>query len=58
MVYLDSAFWAVIINSFLQLFLNVVSLAFNLDEKDKQILNLLQENARLSFTEIANEARN
>ncbi|MCW8802586.1 MAG: Lrp/AsnC family transcriptional regulator [Candidatus Bathyarchaeota archaeon] len=55
MVYLDSAFWAVIINSFLQLFLNVVSLAFNLDEKDKQILNLLQENARLSFTEIAKE---
>ena len=33
----------------------MVSLAFKLDDKDKQILNLLQENARLSYTEIANE---
>jgi Lrp/AsnC family transcriptional regulator, regulator for asnA, asnC and gidA len=35
--------------------LEVVLLAFKLDDKDKQILNLLQENARLSYTEIANE---
>ena len=55
MVYLVSPFWAVIINCFLQLFLEVVSLDFKLDDKDKQILNLLQENARLSYTEIANE---
>ncbi|MCW4022835.1 MAG: Lrp/AsnC family transcriptional regulator [archaeon] len=26
-----------------------------MDDKDKQILNMLQENARLSYTEIANE---
>jgi Lrp/AsnC family transcriptional regulator, regulator for asnA, asnC and gidA len=33
----------------------VISLAFKLDDKDKRILNLLQENSRLSYTEIANE---
>lgn len=33
----------------------MVSLAFKLDDKDKRILNLLQENARLSYTDIANE---
>ena len=55
MVYLQGHFWAVIINCFLYLFLGVVSLAFKLDDKDKQILNLLQENSRLSYTEIGNE---
>ena len=32
-------------------------MAFKLDDKDKRILNLLQENSRLSYTEIANELK-
>jgi Lrp/AsnC family transcriptional regulator for asnA, asnC and gidA len=43
----DKCFFAVI--------LDVVLLAFKLDDKDKRILNLLQENSRTSYLHVANE---